>query len=40
VPAADAIAASIPNAQRRTIEGAGHVADPKAVAGARKFFGD
>jgi len=31
-PAADAIAASIPHAQRQTIEGAGHVADPKAVA--------
>jgi len=30
--AADAIAASIPHAQRRTIEGQGHVADPKAVA--------
>ncbi len=40
-PAADAIAASIPNAQRRTIEGAGHVADPKAVAAVlARFFGD
>jgi alpha-beta hydrolase superfamily lysophospholipase len=40
-PAADAIAASIPNAQRRTIEGAGHVADPKAVAAVlAQFFGD
>ena len=31
-PAADAIAASMPRAQRLTIEGQGHVADPKAVA--------
>jgi hypothetical protein len=31
-PAADAIAASIPNAERQTFEGQGHVADPKAIA--------
>jgi pimeloyl-ACP methyl ester carboxylesterase len=31
-PAADAIAASIPQAQRQTFEGQSHVADPKAVA--------
>lgn len=31
-PAADAIAASIPNARRQTFEGQSHVADPKAVA--------
>ena len=31
-PAADAIAAAVPNAQRATFEGQGHVADPKAVA--------
>jgi len=30
--AADAIVASIPRARRQTIEGQGHVADPKAVA--------
>jgi pimeloyl-ACP methyl ester carboxylesterase len=39
-PAADAIAASIPRAQRRVIEGQGHVADPKAVAAVLEgFFG-
>ena len=31
-PAADAIAAAVPNAQRATFEGQGHVADPMAVA--------
>jgi hypothetical protein len=31
-PAADAIAASIPHAERQTFEGQGHVADPKAIA--------
>jgi alpha-beta hydrolase superfamily lysophospholipase len=31
-PAADAIAAALPNAQRTTFEGQGHVADPKAIA--------
>jgi pimeloyl-ACP methyl ester carboxylesterase len=40
-PAADAIAASIPHARRQTIEGARHVADPKAVAAMlAQFFGD
>jgi pimeloyl-ACP methyl ester carboxylesterase len=39
-PAADAIAASIPNAERRTIEGQAHVADPKVVAAVlERFFG-
>jgi hypothetical protein len=39
-PAADAIAASIPQAQRLTIEGQSHVADPKAVARVlTPFFG-
>lgn len=38
--AADAIAASIPQAERLTIEGQGHVADPKAVAPVlERFFG-
>jgi pimeloyl-ACP methyl ester carboxylesterase len=31
-PAADAIAASIPNGERQTFEGQSHVADPKAIA--------
>jgi pimeloyl-ACP methyl ester carboxylesterase len=31
-PAADAIAGSIPNAQRQTFEAQGHIADPKAIA--------
>jgi pimeloyl-ACP methyl ester carboxylesterase len=31
-PAADALAASIPGAERRTIDDQGHVADPKALA--------
>jgi hypothetical protein len=31
-PAADAIAAVIPNATRETLEGQGHVADPEAIA--------
>jgi pimeloyl-ACP methyl ester carboxylesterase len=40
-PAADAIAASIPNAQRQVLEGQGHVADPKAVATVlERFFRD
>jgi pimeloyl-ACP methyl ester carboxylesterase len=30
-PAADVIAASIPNAQRQPFEGQGHIADPKAI---------
>jgi pimeloyl-ACP methyl ester carboxylesterase len=30
--AADAIAASIPHSERQTVEGQGHVADPKALA--------
>jgi hypothetical protein len=39
--AADAIAASIPQAQRQTIEGQTHVADPKALALAlERFFRD
>ena len=39
--AADAIAASIPRAERRTVEGQGHVADPKALAPVLvRFFGD
>jgi thioesterase domain-containing protein len=37
-PAADAIAASIPEAQRVVIEGQSHVADPKAVAGVLEAF--
>jgi pimeloyl-ACP methyl ester carboxylesterase len=38
--AADAIAASIPQAERLTIEGQGHAADPKAVAPVlERFFG-
>jgi hypothetical protein len=40
-PAADAMAASIPQAERRTIEGEAHVVDPKALAPVlREFFGD
>jgi hypothetical protein len=31
-PAADAIAASLPHGERRTFDGQGHVADPKAIA--------
>ena len=39
--AADAMAASIPRAERRTVEGQGHVVDPKAFApGLVRFFGD
>jgi pimeloyl-ACP methyl ester carboxylesterase len=39
--AADAIAASIPQAERRTIEGQGHVADPKTFAPVlERFFRD
>jgi alpha-beta hydrolase superfamily lysophospholipase len=38
--AADAIAASIPQAERRTFAGQGHVADPKTVAPVlARFFG-
>jgi pimeloyl-ACP methyl ester carboxylesterase len=38
--AADAIAASVPRAERQTIEGQGHVADPKAVVPVlERFFG-
>jgi pimeloyl-ACP methyl ester carboxylesterase len=38
--AADAVAASIPGAERLTIEGQAHVADPKVVAGVlERFFG-
>ena len=39
-PAADAIAASIPRAQRQTIEGQAHVVDPKVLASVlERFFG-
>lgn len=39
--AADAIAASVPHAVRRSIEGSGHVADPSAVAPVlQRFFTD
>jgi pimeloyl-ACP methyl ester carboxylesterase len=38
--AADAIAAGIPHAERQTIEGQGHVADPKVIAAVlERFFG-
>ncbi len=37
-PAADAIAASVPLGRRITIDGSGHVADPKAVAGTLAAF--
>jgi hypothetical protein len=38
--AADAIAASIPRAERLTLPGQGHVADPKVVAPVlERFFG-
>jgi alpha/beta hydrolase family protein len=38
--AADAIAASIPRAERQTFDGQGHVADPKVVAARlERFFG-
>lgn len=36
--AADAIVASIPQAERQVLEGQSHVADPKAVAPVRKRF--
>ena len=36
--AADAIAASVPHAERRTIQGSGHVADPKALAPVLERF--
>jgi Alpha/beta hydrolase family len=39
-PAADAIAASIPHSERRTVEGQSHMADPKVVAPVlEQFFG-
>jgi hypothetical protein len=38
VQAAAAIAASIPHAERHTIEGQSHVADPKAVAPVLERF--
>ena len=39
-PAADAIAASIPDAERRTLEGQSHMAEPKVVAPVlEEFFG-
>jgi Alpha/beta hydrolase family len=36
--AADALAASLPRAQRRTLDGQGHVADPKVLAAALAEF--
>jgi hypothetical protein len=36
--AADAIAAALPKAERRIIEGQTHVADPKALAGVLEQF--
>lgn len=36
--AADAIAASLPHAERRTLEGQGHVADPRAVVPVLERF--
>jgi Alpha/beta hydrolase family len=36
--AADAIAASVPAAERRTLDGQGHVADPKALAPVLERF--
>jgi hypothetical protein len=36
--AADAVAASIPHAERQTIEGQGHVADPQALAPVLERF--
>jgi pimeloyl-ACP methyl ester carboxylesterase len=36
--AADAIVASIPQAERRVIEGQGHVADPQALAAVLESF--
>jgi hypothetical protein len=39
--AAHAIAESIPSAERRTLEGQSHVADPEAMAEVlERFFGD
>jgi hypothetical protein len=39
-PAADAIAARIPNSQRLTLEGQGHVVDASVMASQlRPFFG-
>jgi hypothetical protein len=37
-PAADAIVASIPNAERQVIEGQGHVVDPKVLAAVLEDF--
>ena len=37
-PAADAIVASIPSAERQTFEGQSHVADPKVVASLLEGF--
>jgi hypothetical protein len=37
-PAADAIAATIPDASRATWQGSGHVADPVTVAAALREF--
>ena len=37
-PAADAVAAGIPDAKRVTFEGQGHVADPRVVAAALEAF--
>jgi pimeloyl-ACP methyl ester carboxylesterase len=40
-PAADEVAANIPNSERVTMEGQSHVADPKAVALVlERFFGE
>jgi pimeloyl-ACP methyl ester carboxylesterase len=36
--AGDALAAAVPNAERRTLEGQGHMADPKAIAPLLKTF--
>jgi hypothetical protein len=36
--AADAIAASVPRAERQTIDGPGHVADPKVLAPVLERF--
>ena len=39
--AADAIAGSLPNAQRQTIEGTTHVIDPQALGPVlERFLGD
>ena len=36
--AADAIAENIPNVERETLEGQGHMVDPKALAPVLKRF--